>query len=172
MTRPEPASVGNSTRVSVRAHQNVDHTSNSCARRIPLVVEFHPALPDISGILRKRHPLFMLFETMRKVVPDVPFVRWRQPPSLKKQLTRAKLLLLDPVIPEASGPCGGSRCLLCTRLCSQRRIVCKTFSVSHQCRNANTTCDSANVVNCISCPTCVQYSVCRFYHDPHPRETE
>ena len=50
----------------------------------PLVIDYHPGLPNITGILRKYQPLLHRSETMRSAVPDVPIVTFRHPPNLRK----------------------------------------------------------------------------------------
>ena len=49
----------------------------------PLVIDYHPGLPNITGI-RKYQPLLHRSETMRSAVPDVPIVTFRHPPNLRK----------------------------------------------------------------------------------------
>ena len=65
-------------------------------QRIPLVIHYHPALPDITSILRKyQHPQHCS-ETMRNIVTELPVVTFRRPLILGIFLVRAKLHLRNP----------------------------------------------------------------------------
>ena len=88
------------------------HSDRSPNGRIPLVIDFHPSLPDITGILRQYHHLLQQSETMKHVASQIPLVTFRRPQNLKNFLVRGKLGSYSH--PQAEvGPCNRSRCQVC-----------------------------------------------------------
>ncbi|KAJ8034969.1 hypothetical protein HOLleu_22024 [Holothuria leucospilota] len=88
---------------------------------VPSVTSYHPGLPDISAILKKYQPLLHQSDYMRNAVPNLPVLSFRNPPSLRDTLVRAKLKahgndLLDPN--RVCTPCGNKRCSLCNIMLS------------------------------------------------------
>ncbi|KAJ8032026.1 hypothetical protein HOLleu_25430 [Holothuria leucospilota] len=125
-------------------------------------VQYHPALPDIKGILTKFLPLLHQSDRLKLAVPAAPVMSFSQPPNLKRSLCRAKLL--DPsrvdlnmaVVPCRC--CAKNRCQICGLLvCSD--VVMSNFSGKNfKCKNSSSTCDSLWVIYVISCLVCqLQY---------------
>ena len=56
-----------------------------------LFIDYHPCLPNITGILRKYQPLLHRSETMKSAVADVPIITFRHQPNLRKFLVEGKL---------------------------------------------------------------------------------
>ena len=63
----------------------------NATNRVPMVVTYHPSLPNIGSILRELQPLLHCSEKCRKAIKDVPFMAFRRPKSLGDYLVRAKL---------------------------------------------------------------------------------
>ena len=123
--------------------------------RIPLVLTFHPGLPDIKAILHKNQDILHMSEKMRKAVPELPLLSFRQPPNLKKMLVRAKV---DDK-PKDTGcvkPCGIKNCKLCPMVDQRKRVsVARSQKKErHQVLANGTTCSSEYVVYCILCSKC------------------
>ena len=51
--------------------------------RIPFVVTFHPALPNIGEILHRLHPVLKSSRRCQSAIKQVPMVAFRRPKSLK-----------------------------------------------------------------------------------------
>ena len=117
------------------------------------MIDYHPALPDITGILRKYQHLLHCSETMRNVVTELPVVTFRRPPYLGNFLVRAKLHVKHKPVPDI-GPCNKSRCQICplvdpsptVRSCVSNKLF------RSKCQSAN--CDSKNIVYVLTCKQC------------------
>ena len=129
--------------------------------RVPLVITFHPGLPDISAVLKKYQPLLHQSEQMLEAVPDLPVVSFRNPPNLRKKLVRAKLNThgsetLD--FNQACEPCGDRRCSLCDLMVSTDSIRSKENGKLFPLKARGGSCKSSFCIYCIFCPTCnLQY---------------
>ena len=127
-------------------------------KRIPLVIDYHPALPDITGILRKYQPLLHCSDVLRTAVPELPIVTFRRPFNLGNHLVRAKVSKAVHPPPPLVGPCKKSRCQICPVI--QTDNVIKSCVSGHsyrvKCEFAN--CDTSNIVYVLSCKLCdLQY---------------
>ena len=124
-------------------------------------VQFHPALPDIKGILQRYMPLLHQSVAMKTAVPDLPLISFSQPHNLYRSLCRAKLRQTASVNDEPHRPsqsCGKSRCKLCLSLICSNYICCTANNKTFKCHNENTSCDSKLIIYVISCPICnLQY---------------
>ena len=63
----------------------------NATNRVPMVVTYHPSLPNIGSILRELQPLLHCSEKCRKAIKDVPFMAFRRSKSLGDYLVHAKL---------------------------------------------------------------------------------
>ena len=86
--------------------------------RIPLVIDYHPGLPDISGILRKYHPLLLRSDRLRLVLLEVPIITFCRPPNSRNTLVRAMLDLVERILPVV-GPRQKSWCQICPLVVSE-----------------------------------------------------
>ena len=59
--------------------------------RIPLVVNFHPALSGIGKIVDSLWPILHVLGDMREIFKEKPVVSYKRPKSLKGSLVRSKL---------------------------------------------------------------------------------
>ena len=147
---------------SVNGSVDQDNQQSSKTRRIPLVLTYHPGLPDISAITRRFLPILHLNPSMKECCPDPPLIAFRRPKNLRDVLVRAKVPTSDiqqakPTCDPCSqkGPKKGRKCQLCTSLPSQSHITSSATGRSHQLRlRRPTDCDSKNVVYCITCTRC------------------
>ena len=80
--------------------------------RIPMVVTYHPGLPDIDGILRHLQPLLHCSDKFKKAIKEVPLVSFRRPKSLGDYPVHSKLKRADRTEPRTMGTvrCGTGRC--------------------------------------------------------------
>ena len=134
-------------------------------RRIPLLLTYHPGLPDIKSILRELHPILMNSDFLKEIFPVPPMLSFRRPKNLREKLVRAKLPPVDSVEVEKDycSPCHGrANCMLCSALPYQNSII--SFSTGQSFRlycGKGANCHSVNVVYCLTCTLCgVQYVGC------------
>lgn len=132
-------------------------------RRVPLVLTYHPGLPDISSVLRRLLPVLHLNPKMRQSLPEAPLVAFRKPRNLRSFLIRAKVPQEKKgmSIRHSCGPCSrkgpkrGRKCELCRSIPVQSDIISSTTSRTHSLRlNRDADCDSLLVIYCVQCTKC------------------
>ena len=129
-------------------------------RRIPLVLTYHPGLPDISAITRRFLPMLHLNSSMKEICPEPPLIAFRRPPNLANSLIRAKLAsgnqkLFSCGPCSAKGPKRGPKCAICTLLPIQTHVTSTSTQRTHRlklCKSLD--CDSVFVVYLITCSVC------------------
>lgn len=129
--------------------------------RIPLVIPYHPGLPNISSILRKHWKILMRkFPGAEKFIPQPPMVSYTRDKNLRDILVRA-------VLPPLRRPSGGTRaarlgffrcgkrsdCILCSH-----SVNCQSLDLFDDKGNMSTipikskiTCTDENLVYAIVC---------------------
>lgn len=134
-------------------------------QRIPLVLTYHPGLPNISAITRRYLPVLHLNQSMKLLCPDPPLIAFRRPPNLRQSLIRAQVPPLSTTKPApfTCGPCSkkgpkkGRKCLLCPFLPEQPTICSSSTSKTHPLRlSGQADCDSKLVVYAITCTLCTE----------------
>ena len=130
-------------------------------RRIPLVLTYHPGLPDINAITRRLLPVLHVNPAMKQSCPDPPLISFRRPRNLGNMVIRAKLRPDTAPNPIHCGPCSekgpkrGRRCELCSLLPSQTSVISSSTRQTHQLKlRTQADCDSTFVVYLISCTLC------------------
>ena len=132
--------------------------SNERKDRIPMVVTYHPGLPNIGGILRELQPLLHCSEKCKKAIRDLPMMAFRRPKSLGDYLVHAKLKMMRTGDrPKGTVKCGNERCQVCDYLCPGDTFTSKNtgrnFSINYELN-----CNSNNVVYLMCCKVCgIQY---------------
>ena len=134
--------------------------AESEGRRVPLVVSYHPGLPDISNIIRRFEPVLAQSQ-VASALNVKSFVAFRQPPNIKSHLVRAKLRKnrSTPTNPKPDpAPCGRARCRLCALFVADRTIISHVTGNRHYCQNSGASCGSEWCVYAIACTSCgIQY---------------
>ena len=126
--------------------------------KTPLVVTYHPRLPDISKILRELHPILESSDRCKNAIKNVPFVAFRKPKSLGDYLVRAKVESRKPRdLVLGTVKCSSRRCGVCKYMDGNSRFKSshddKSYSI-----NYNLNCNSSYVVYLITCKKCsLQY---------------
>ena len=127
-------------------------------RPLFFTVQFHPALPDIKGIVNKYMPLLHQSNTMKTAVPRSPIMSFSQPPNLGRSLCRAKLRNSQDTTTAPPSSCGKKRCKLCPFIQCADHIASTSNKRIFKCRNQDTDCDSEWIIYAIECPICkMQY---------------
>jgi hypothetical protein len=141
-------------------HNPHPRTSKVSGRKIFFGVEYHPSLPDISGILRKFLPVLHQSEKLRQAIPDPPILSFHQPKNLSRILCRAKLPNTnpDPGTTVPCHPCGSKRCQLCPLLITTNTIKSYSNGRTFFCKNEGASCNSTWLIYAIWCQQCgMQY---------------
>ena len=127
--------------------KNMDENSS----KIPLVVTHNPRNHKIFNTVKQCFPILQQSETLNQLVKITDIIHSRrQPPNLKKLLTKAKFTSNDekPTVSKCNDP----RCGTCQHLQTGETITFKCgkiFSV-----NNNMTCKSRNLIYCMTCGKC------------------
>ena len=66
-------------------------SGNLKRNKIPLILNFHPALSGVRSIIDSLWPILHASEDMKKVFGERPMVNYRRPRNLKDELVRANL---------------------------------------------------------------------------------
>ena len=72
--------------ISPRPHPSTEaiiSDQRSRCPRMPLVIDYHPGLPDISSISRKYYALLLCSEKFSLALPEVPIVTFRLQPDIR-----------------------------------------------------------------------------------------
>jgi hypothetical protein len=131
--------------------------------RVVFAVDYHPALPSYSSMLKKSWNVMVKDSYMKEVFPRPPMVAYRQPKfsSLRQLLVKSKV----PPPRRTSivirlKKCLKPRCSTCSFV-SEHSVVKSSASNFSLNVNKPVTCDSCNIVYCITCtkPQCklIQY---------------
>jgi len=125
--------------------------------RVPLVLTFSRALPNVGGILRRHLPTLHRSDEMKQVFPEVPLVAFRRDSNLQDILVHKKHNRQFFNQGNSCGPCGAKRCAVCPYI-----VAADTFTsaegVTYKVRN-KITCKSTNVVHvyAVFCKRCDEY---------------
>ena len=131
--------------------RQTDKRKNSnLGNRVPLVVEFHPALKEINGIVEALWPILETSERMRDVFGSRPIVSYKRPKNLKDSLVRSKVKKAREVSVGMS-KCNKSRCQICNYVDEAKEFL--EGKVKYYI-NYNFDCDSAGVIYLIYCRKC------------------
>ncbi|KAJ8037537.1 hypothetical protein HOLleu_18374 [Holothuria leucospilota] len=126
--------------------------------RVPMVVTYHPGLPNIGAILKELQPLLHCSDKCRKAVKDIPMMAFRRPKNLANYLVHAKLKPANAEnTPLGTVKCGDRRCLVCEFLKTGDSFTSKGTNKSYTI-NFELNCNSSNVVYLLTCKVCdIQY---------------
>ena len=129
-----------------------DKYTHITTNRVPMVVTYHPSLPNIGSILRKLQPLLHCSQKYRKAIKDVPFMAFRKPKSLGDYLVHTKLRPSTRLERSSKGTevCVNRRCQVCKSLKLGEKFTSyrtgKSYTINYE-----LDCNSGNVVYLLSC---------------------
>ena len=139
----------------------VPRTITTSSIPMPLIVTFHPGLPNIKDIMRELHPILSASPSLREIFPDPFMLSFRRPANLRDQLVRAKLPDIDTVgnAVHACGPClGDPRCKICELIPCQTFVQSKSGQQFRLFCGPHANCNSKQVIYVLSCVSCgLQY---------------
>lgn len=123
--------------------------------RIPLVLTFSRALPNVGQIVRKHLPELHTSDRMKEIFPNPPIAAFRRDNNLQDILVHKKHNKLFFQQPNSCAPCRSKKCAICPYV-----IEADTFigvnGASYKVRN-QITCKSTNVVYAVYCKRCERY---------------
>jgi len=123
--------------------------------RVPLVLTFSRAFPNVGGILRRHRPTVHRSDEMKQVFPEEPLVAFRRDSNLQDILVHMKHNRQFFNQGNSCGPCEAKRCAVCPYI-----VAADTFTsadgVTYKVRN-KITCKSTNVVYAVFCKRCDGY---------------
>ena len=82
--------------------------------RVVLAIKHHPAIPSLTGIIRKHWTTMVKEKRLLEIFPKPPMVAYQQHPNLKMMLVKAKL----PSGKENRVVCGMKKCNRQCKVCS------------------------------------------------------
>ena len=117
--------------------------------RIPLVTTYHPSTTSLIKEINKEWKHLSLDKSLPTTFTNHPINAQKQPGNLRNLLVKSSVS--KKTKQKGNRPCGKSRCQICTHMLTSEEIkLTNDFSVSAP----YATCDSENVVYCISCSRC------------------
>ena len=124
-------------------------------RRPVFSVEYHPALPSLSKILKKHWRVMSEDPYLAEVYPLPPMVSYRRPKNIKDKLVRAKV---PPATSRPKRKIAGMKrcpydCLTCPYVQPGRTIKASATTYRHD-LEASVDCQTANLIYCLSCDKC------------------
>ena len=127
--------------------------------RVPFVLTYNPALPNINKIIQKNFNLLLSSTRCKNVFKDHPIIAFRRTANLRDILVKAKLPSINNTapLPPGSYRCG-KNCITCPYIING--LTTYTFTATGETRTITShfTCDTKNVVYMIQCNRCkLQY---------------
>ena len=118
-------------------------------------IEYHPALPSISHILKKHWRVMVDDPYLKDIFPKPPMVAYRRPKNLKEKLVRAKV---PPVLSRPKRNLPGMKrcpynCLTCPYVLPDKKVKASATNYTHEIE-ASVNCQTQNVIYCINCNKC------------------
>ena len=120
--------------------------------RIPFVLTYNPALPNIHSIIHTFFPLLHTSDRCKKAIPLPPLVSYRRPSNLRNALVRARCSTL-PASDPGFVPCGSPRCKTCQHTSPSDTFTSSVTKKSYHIRQ-HLSCTSSKLVYLITCRKC------------------
>ena len=157
--------------------QRAGNKTQKTMNRVPLVLTFNPANPNLVQIIQK-HWDIMRLSNKASAFPEPPMVVYRRNQNLGDKLVRAKLKspyntqTTQQKRPGFVNPCGSTRtfCHICPK-----KDLPQQYTSSYTGRNytgVNYTCETRNVVYLITCRKCKKQYVGQTYRTYKTRINE
>ena len=122
-------------------------------KRVPLVVTYHPNLPNLTALTKNNLPVLHASSLLKKAIPEWPLIAYRRPKNLRDLLVKAELKPAGLQPAGGSSPCGTRRCLTCSHIQTGITFRSATTNQAFNVR-ATATCKTRNVIYLIDCRKC------------------
>ena len=124
-------------------------------RRPVLSVEYHPALPALSSIMKKHWRVMTQDPYLKEVFPLPPLIAYRRPENLKDKLVRAKI---PPAHSRPSRRIPGMKkcrfdCLTCPYVQLGQVVKSSASNYRHEIQ-LQVDCQTSNLIYCLTCNKC------------------
>lgn len=120
---------------------------------IPFVVTHNPRNTDIFQFAKSNLPVIAQDRHLKELINEKTLIRSkRQPPNLKRLLTKAKFDFNHKKSECTVSKCNDNRCGTCVSILSGHDITLKSGTTLYT--NADMNCKSTNLIYCIKCPGC------------------
>ncbi|CAN7997262.1 unnamed protein product, partial [Ixodes hexagonus] len=114
-----------------------------------MVLQFSPAMPNVSSILRKHYNILEQSERLKRIIP-MPRVVYRRARNIGDIVTSSKI---TRPVHHGCRPCNKLRCLVCKHMTTTKTAHSTGSQFSYSI-NGNFDCDSSNVVYLLQCTAC------------------
>ena len=132
---------------------------NTCSRRFPLVLDFHPSFADASKVINKHKHLLDLDLNLTKVIDkNNLFVTFRKARTLSDLLVHSRYPVTTKVTQDR-GCFSCKRCVLCKNYMIETTSIQSLTTSKHHQINCKVTCTDSHVVYVITDLVCGRQSV-------------
>ena len=151
--------IARSTRIPIEKLRTGKTKKAQMNKTLPFVSTLNPRNPDFFSIVKKIFPLLNASPKMQKVLKNMKLIRsYRQPPSLKKLLTRAKFTysknaqMTRRVAPNEAKvtKCNDKKCGTCPRIETTIESLFHNNTIPFKIKS-NMDCNATNILYLINC---------------------
>ena len=134
----------------------IQYKEKNANNRVPFVITYHPALSNLSSIVREHWTTIQKHPELCKIFKELPVLAFRKPKSLKDILVRADISPRSAYNGQCK-KCDSRRCMTCKNIqCTQK------FSSTHTGEKfiiyCNANCKTENIIYLLECAICgLQY---------------
>ena len=134
----------------------IQYKEKNANNRVPFVITYHPALSNLSSIVREHWTTIQKHPELCKIFKEPPVLAFRKPKSLKDILVRADISPRSAYNGQCQ-KCDSRRCMTCKNIqCTQK------FSSTHTGEKfiiyCNANCKTENIIYLLECAICgLQY---------------
>jgi hypothetical protein len=144
----------------------IQYKEKNANNRVPFVITYHPALSNLSSIVREHWTTIQKHPELCKIFKEPPVLAFMKPKSLKDILVRADI---------SPWSAYNGQCQKCD---SRRRMTCKNiqctqkFSSTHTGEDfiiyCNANCKTENIIYLLECAICGLQFIGETKHTPTP----
>ena len=124
--------------------------------KVVFVITYHPSLPSISKIVQKHYRTMIQSDPlMKETFPSPPIIAYKRPPTIKDKLIHSKVpeTRINRPRRQLNGMQKCRKCVNCPYV-KECKVVKSVATKEAVTINAPVSCQSSNVVYCISCLKC------------------
>ncbi|GFO04316.1 hypothetical protein PoB_003082100 [Plakobranchus ocellatus] len=130
---------------AIQKRNNVTTNKNE---RIPFVLTYNPALPNISSILKTYLPILHSSDRCKKAIPSLPVTAFRRPKNLRDLLVHSSTHHTNNI---GFSPCLSPRCKTCIYTHTTSSFKSSTDGQTYKITQGPLTCNSNNIIYLITC---------------------
>ncbi|GFO26689.1 hypothetical protein PoB_005319400 [Plakobranchus ocellatus] len=138
---------------AIQKRNNVTSNKNE---RIPFVLTYNPALPNVSSILKTYFPILYSSDRCKKSIPSLPVTAFRRPKNLRDVLVHSSTHHTNNI---GFSPCLSPRCKTCIYTHTTSSFKSSTDGQTYKITQGPRTCNSNNIIYLITCQKCLKQYV-------------